>query len=263
VVSAYQKLEETHVPDLKVFVDLQEYDYFCDLVHARTGKLPTRRDGGKRDRALAQASVALAAGDLDEAEKALPQVVGGVAENDRLAERYRGAVALGRKLKAEGAVILSPQQVKDLCVGANEPLWTVEGDKLTGHKLQGVFDLTLPLGLQNAVVSGVLTWEGDIAAVEIQLHARAPRRKERAIFHTADNLISLHSDGKVLTNAPYEPGPQKFRVDLGADEDRLEPCPGVRWRLPTDDLPGCFALILWNRDNSTLSISDLRIELKK
>ena len=34
----YQKLQEkTALPDTDVFVDLAEYDYFCDLVHARTG----------------------------------------------------------------------------------------------------------------------------------------------------------------------------------------------------------------------------------
>ena len=135
---AFQKIEKARRNDFEVFVDDSEYEYFCDLVHVRTGKLPTRWDGRKRDKALAEASTALANDNLDDAEKALAQVEKGDAEKDRLVERYRGAVALGRKLKAEGAVTLSPQQVKDLCLLSSQELWTVEKDKLTGRKLTGL-----------------------------------------------------------------------------------------------------------------------------
>ena len=132
---SYQKLEELPYPDLTVFADLAEYQYFRDLVQARTGKLPLQFHGIQRGQALARASTALANADLDEAGKALAEVERGSADNDRLVSRYRGAVALGRKLDADGAVTLSPQQIKDIFVVQNDSLWSVEGDKLVGRKL--------------------------------------------------------------------------------------------------------------------------------
>jgi hypothetical protein len=84
-------------------------------------------------------------------------------------------------------------------------------------------------------------------------------------FYPHQEKATLLSDHRVVvTQAPYEPGPQKFRLELGADEDHLEPASGLHWPLPADDLPGCFALHLWpNVGDATCTISDLRIELKK
>ena len=263
----YLKLQEkTGLPDTDIFVDLGEYDYFCDLVHARTVKLPTGLNTLKRDRALAQASVALAAGDLDEAEKDLAHYERGDAPNDRLAERYRGAIALGRKLQADGSVVLSPQQMKDICIPINENLWTAEGDRLTGTGSDGaVATLELPLGLRDATITGTLAWEGSFSVVDMQVHARSQRHKETVRFYPQENQVGLLSDHTSVTVAPYRPGPQQFRFELGADEDRLEPSSGIRWRVPeTDDSPGGFALTLWGGPGKvTWSISDLRIELKK
>jgi len=264
VVPAYQKLEETGVLDTAIFPDQGEYDYFCDLVHARTGKLPNRSAGRKRDKALSQASVALAAGDLDEAEKDLAQYVRGDAANDRLAERYRGAVALGRKLKTDGKVALSPQQVKDLCVADQEPLWTVDGDKLVGKHRGSPGFLVLPLGLQNAIISGTLAYEGDIYLMQMEIHARSLQHKVRMGFVPEKGQVTLSMDKRALVEAPYQSGPQQFRLDLGGDKDRLEPSSGIHWPLQADDLPGCFAVSIWPRvGEATLTLSDLRIELKK
>jgi tetratricopeptide (TPR) repeat protein len=264
VLPALQKLEETGVLDTAVFPEQGEYDYFCDLVHARTGKLPNRPAGRKRNKALSQASVALAASDIDEADNALAQYERGDAANDRLAERYRGAVALGRKLKTDGKATLSPQQVKDLCVADQESLWTVEGDKLVGKHKAGPGILVLPLGLQNAILSGTLACEGDIYLMQMEIHARSLQHKVRVGFVPGQGQVTLSSDGRALVQAPYQSGSQSFRINLGGDEDRLEPSFGVHWPLPSDDQPGCFALSIWPHvGEATLTVCDLRIELKK
>ena len=265
VVPAFQKLEEAGVSDPEIFAEQGEYDYFRDLVHARTGKLPTGPVGRKHDRALAQAGVALAAGDLDEAEKDLARVEQGDAADDRLAERYRGTLAVGRKLRADGSVALSPQQVKDICVTEKEQNWTVEGNGLTGRHLLGPVDLVLPLGLQDAVITGTTAWDGKVSTVEMRVDARSTRHKGHMLFFPDLGQARLMRNHTEVAKALYQPGPQPFRLELGSDEDRLEPSPGIRWRVPSDsDLPGCFAMGLWTgTGDATWSISDLRIELKK
>jgi hypothetical protein len=264
VLPAYQKLEEKQSPDLDVFVDLAEYEYFRDLVQANTGKLSPLFHGRKRGQALARASTALANAELDEAEKALKEVAPGDAEQDRLVARYRGALALGRKLDADGSATLSPQQVKDVCVVQDKSVWSVEGDKLVGRKLFGEVTLELPLGLQHAMVSGVVEWSGGVGAVEMQLHARSPRTKERILFYPQQGQVTFQRDGKTLASDVLRPGSQQFQLAFGAKAELLQPTLGVLWPVPADDLPGCLTMNLWaNNNNSTWTLSDLRIEVKK
>lgn len=194
----------------------------------------------------------------------MAEVERGDADKDRLASRYRGAVALGRKLEADGGVTLSPQQIKDLCIVQNEALWSVEGDKLVGRKLFGEITLELPLGLQHASVSGQVDWNGAVTAVEMQLHARSTRTKERILYYPPQGQISFRRGEKPLAAEVYRAGPQQFQFQLGADREILQPTLGVLWPVPADDLPGGFTMNLWSgQDNTTWTISDLRIELKK
>ena len=264
VVPACRTLQEKGYADWTIFVDHYEYQYFLELVQAHTGKLPPRLNGQPADRALARAGAALADGDLDRAEKELAQVGGGDPHSDRLVERYRGAVALGRRLQADGRVALTPQQVQDLCIIPPGPSCSVQGEELVVRPFDSL-DLLFPLGLRNVVVSGTLALEGRFSQVELQVHTRSPLHKVRLAYFPDRHSVHLWRDRVDLRAAAYGPGPHPFRLELGAEEDRLEPAEGVAWPVPvSEDLPGGFALRVWGASQgATVTLRDLRIEQRK
>jgi hypothetical protein len=235
-------------------------------VQAHTGKLPADALGHYRDQALSRVAVALASGDLDLAAKESDRVGPEDEAGTRLAARYRRALALGRKLMKERSLALSPQEIKDVCTDTEmADVWLVEGDRLIARVSdRSGGELVFPVGLKHAVITGTLEWTGAGSQVQLKAHTRALRHTVRLTYDTDRQVVQLARQRTGLTEAPYRPGPQAFRLELGGDSDRLEPCPQVRWEdRVTVDVPSGFAIAYSGTPGTTVALRDLRIELRE
>jgi hypothetical protein len=100
--------------------------------------------------------------------------------------------------------------------------------------------------------------------VQLQAHTRALRHTVRLTYYPEQQTVQLGRQRSQLTEAPYKPGPQRFRLDFGGETDRLEPCPEVQWEdRVSEDVPSGFGLVFYGTPGTTMALRDLRIELKE
>jgi hypothetical protein len=265
VVVAFQKLVDPDRVDRKVFPDDQELAYFRDLVYARTGRLGALPYLGMRnDQALAETGIALAEGNLALAEQKIGRIVPGVQVDPQQVACYGQAITLGRKLGAEGG--LSPQETLQVLVGVG-PLWRGEREGLVCTLPAGAStEVLFPLGIRHGVISGTLEWSGAVSYVEIKAHTQALRDTLYLQYLPQRSVVQLVRNRYWVEQAPYQPGPQEFRIEYRAGRDVLQPYQGVTWgAVVHDDGPSGFGFRIGALDEqpATVTLRDLRIQLNE
>jgi hypothetical protein len=81
-------------------------------------------------------------------------------------------------------------------------------------------------------------------------------------------LVRLKRNGKTLATAKLAAGPQRFRLEYGAERDLLQPCDGVVWEATVvDDVPSGWGLRIvaakWHPPPANVFLSNVRIELRE
>jgi hypothetical protein len=277
VVVPLQKLRGEGRIDREVFADDEELEFFYDLIHARTGKLMTQlRSPHKNDLALAKTGVALAAGNFEEAARTIERVEPGEHVDRAKVSAYRAAIAAGRKLTQDKSLPLKGAEGLEVFLGAR-PLWKYGGDQFACTvPAGGRATLTCPIGIRHGLISGGLSWSGDLSYARIVAHTRAPRDKVilhylpgRAALDTARlAVVDLIRNGRWLGRMPYPAGSPPFRLEYRAGKDSFVPAFGafgsISWEPVVDnDVPSGFRIEVVAGDRPVLfAISNLRIELK-
>lgn len=231
----------------------------------------------------AAASVALARGELDEADRQLQLLrrVAGRGGFDEFrsgwvgsdAGRLESALAQARRLNAARAVDYSPADLRDLLSQAyegglrNPSKLSLERGKLL-WRFQGQYgeELFLPFGIRHGVISGTWEWTPSLESLEIIAHTRAPRDRITMAYDSRRNVVQLLRNGIALAAAEVAPGPQQFRLEFGSESDRLQPCAGVVWEAAVlDDVPSGFGFRFETPGEApfgSVALGGLRIELR-
>ncbi len=243
--------------------------------HAFVGDLLDAHAGYANFKPLAAAYLALSLGDLDEVDANLRRIQPAPVMDiwNSSIEPLKTAAAQARRLRTECVIEYSPEELKDafICWNADGPWkhrWVPEDGKLVWKPQRSLNadDTILPFGLGHAAISGVLEWTEGIESVEVVAHTRAPRDRITMAYDPRQGLVRMIRNGKTLATAKLTAGPQRFRLEYGAERDTLQPCDGVVWQAAVvDDVPSGFGLRIvapcWNAPPASVALSNVKIEL--
>jgi hypothetical protein len=229
-------------PDLSVFPDYATYLQARDRVTAESAE--------GSDRIKARLRLALAAGRYGEAERILgvdddwPAAVAA----DR--ERYRKALAAGRRLARDGKITFRAREMLDSWT-VNEPgLWRAEGDALICAVPAGkAVYLHCPFPVGQATVQGVLEVRGAVKMAMVVLHSRCGMDPVHLRFYPGSpaGQTRVMRYFRTFEIQPLGPGPQRLRIEIGPKHDHFvlnDNQPGLLAELPEFE-PGGFGFEIY------------------
>lgn len=245
--------------------------------HTFVGDLLDAHAGYANFKPLTAARLALSRGDLDAVDANLRRIQPAPAMDiwNASIEPLKTTVAQARRLPTKRVIEYSPEELKDAFIswytdGPWKHRWVPENGKLIWktQRTLNADDTVLPFGLGHSAISGVLEWTEGIEVVEVVAHTRAPRDRITMTYDPRHGLVRMIRNGKTLAMATLASGPQRFRLEYGAESDTLQPCDGVVWQAAVvDDVPSGFGLRIvapcWNAPAASVALSNVKIELRE
>lgn len=251
-----------------------EWSYFHsrDAVRAHVGE--------PAPNGLSTIRLALAHARLDEAEQLLSATTPADDVESRELNRCRKALALGRRLHAEGSVELSALDMLQVCAEFHRlqctpldaaPQWSVAGDALVwtynGYAAESKAahrgNLFFPVGLLHGTISATMDFDGEMHRVEVIAHTQTERNRLHLYYDPQQSQITLERSGrqaeflKRAITVPIE-----FRMQYGSRTDTISPMPDLSWdAVVRDDIPSTFGITTWaGNAPAKLSLKRIRIE---
>lgn len=259
--------------DSDVFGPPYRYAMLRDFVLAHAGQ--------GIESTLAATRAALAGDQLDEAARLLESA--GPADETQAAElkRLNHALQLGRRLRSERRVKLTPEECRQVFAQVRRLSWRsvdhddlskVDDDKLlfTHPNYDPVLSwqkdtwLFFPVGLRHARISGVMEWDELRNTYELHAHSQALRSHVTFKYYPLQPIIDQVVSSQVSRRERLPPGPVRFVLEYSSDVDRLSPASGVVMEIPVlDDVPSTFGFSASGlaETNAPLKLSGLTIEL--
>lgn len=254
VAETFQQLEKEG-PNPAVFWDGFTYAYLRDLVFSKTQSGQTQYVSAMR--------TALDAGEFDEAERWLKKVKPENDETKELVKRCRLAITTGRQLLKKGSIELSAETMSQLFYGVDSR-WSVVGDALVCRlPTSDTSTILLPFGIQNAIVTGTISWAAQPQSVLVHSHTRA-QRDNVSLQYIPDKGVGLLRADVSRSNTTFQGDKVSFSMTLGTEEDYFAPTTDVEWTAPViEHTPSGFGFRVnaAKGNPATVKITAIRIEL--
>lgn len=263
VVVPFQMLRDPERFDQRIFGGFDNFMFFYRLVHAQTGRLSVAGRTGN-DRNICHAVSALSLGDIPAAEHFLTKVDRTNKDNAAAWRTVFLAVTLGKKLRSEGRITLTPGDITTL-FEPNENGWkpTPQGSvyDFTRRRQREIF---FPVGIRHGVISGTFEYSGGVVEIIVRAHTRGLRDEVWLDYQPQESLVQVARNRYWVYRDPLPAGPHAFRIEYGSEQDVFQPYPGKSHEIPVhDDVPSGFSIEVRGNPPASVTLRDLTIEVKK
>ncbi len=257
VAPTFRRLEKEGI-DTRVFWDGFTYEFLRDLVFSQTESGNTQ--------AICATRAALDVGDFDKAEEWIAKIQPDTKEFEEFVTRAKKAVEIGRELLAKRSITLTPETICQMFYGIDSN-WEANGDTLQCRApANTTCMILLPFGIENAEITGTVSWDERPEQFGIHTHTRALRDNVTVAYELSEHFqnLTLYRTNRRRRRARFQGHRSDFHLILGKDEDQLTPAEQVSWTTPAiEQVPSgiAFQVVSNKQHHSVVKLTNLKIKL--
>lgn len=263
VVVPFQMLRDPERFDESIFGGFDNFLFFYRLVHAQTGRLSVA-GRTRNDRNLCHAVSAVSLGDIPAAEHFLTKVDRTVKDNVEPWRKVFLAVSLGKKLRSEGRITLTPGEITTHFEPAESGWAPTPQGSVFDFSRRRQREIFFPVGIRHGVISGTFEYSGGVVEIIVRAHTRGLRDEVWLDYQPQHSRVQVVRNRYWVSRDALQPGPQAFRIEYGKEADVFQPYPGKTHEIPVhDDVPSGFSIEVRGNPPASVTLRNLTVELTK